>query len=298
MVIPSVLTVLVLSAGVAEQPQDVQSSNTKSAATSPASAPVESAEEAKPLFRSLHGFEVRAAKLLQKMIYDRVELVGPQREAVDLVFAAFVRDTAENRPKAILLAYRAEDVVATDGSVFKPDGDNAKDFAEGKIDKSRPFLVDQILSAAGPVHAEAIQKVVARWNKLRQQKMIDGPIMRLQRGVTDPVIAISPELRQQLEAKAQAMLEAIPRPERRPPFAAKYEPEIRAAIMAMLDENAAKQLKATMELLDSDAAEWDEPGRLSFYYDEARRVLGLPAATTPGGTKPSPEATTASPAKP
>lgn len=233
--------------------------------------PDEAAET--PQFRRIHSFEIRSAKLLQRMILEHLQLGGSHRESLDRIFAAYVRDTIENRPRAVLLAFTADPIVATDGTVFQPEGEKAKDFQDGKVDSSRPYLVDQVLAALEPSQAPQVQSVVARWNKLRQQKPVDGPIMRLQRALTDPDLPVSPELRSELGTKAQEMLDAIPKAERRPPFAAKYEPEIREAIMAMLNQEQARKLKSTMDLLDSDAADWEVTGHIERVYEQARQQL-------------------------
>lgn len=265
---------LISFAALAQSPAADQPLPSPSAAASPAPAPTSLKAAAR-----LSTMEVRAAKLLQRMIYDKIEIDGRPRAAIDRIIAQFVRDSVDNRPeKAILLAFNAQNVVASDGTVFEPLGDRAEDFDKGKVDPTRPYLVDLVLAELDPMHYGRVNTVVARWNKLRQQKILDGPIMRLQRAINDPELIISPELRTQLQVKTDEMLKAIPKEDRRPPHAGKYEPEIRAAVLAMIDdEDAARKLNATLAMMDVEAAEWDQPDHLTKVYEESLALLNAPA---------------------
>jgi hypothetical protein len=236
-------------------------------------------------YTAFHSFEVRQATLLQSMIKEGLNLGAERTRAVDRVFAEFVRATMENKPRPILLAYTAQPVTSTDGEVFEPEGDTAKEFADGKIEPGRSKLVDLVAEQIHPSQLGNFYTIVRRWDKIRPA-VADGPFRRLWRAISDPNLPLSDAERTRLLSMMEKAFKALPPEEQKRGAAGKHEPAVRAQILGELPENLADRVQQTIAWMEADHKTWTQPGQAFNVYEAAVKLLESQKAAEADAAEP------------
>ncbi len=207
-------------------------------------------------------FELRAAWFLQRMIKTDLALSGPRAHAVDLVFADYVRRTAEQLPRPVLIAYPLTDGSEGSGSKEGVITAQAGQRIEGKIqrraDGSAVMLVENLLEVLDPKREPLFRKTLLRWAQIKPEP-ISIPIIEVMRTARDPMLQLSPTQNSQIQSILRAKAGAAMSSPMGRGNTSEVDPlteRIREQIVAILTPAQRRQFETTLVFVEAEVAEW------------------------------------------